>query len=162
MVVYPCNGAMNLIEADVVKALKAGTSDLAHAVVRYQKFLLPAHEHVFAIAAILVVEVGRLLGLLAHRTPGWKARPSFHVVFVGGSPIFVACLEGVFRADDLSFKACSKGRVLRRKPCTKSVELGVARSAMTKPTINLEISANGGLGHIHRLDIHFDAIPRGI
>ena len=62
------------------------------------------------------MEVGRLLGLLVRRTPGWKARPSFQVVFVGGSPVFVACLEGVFRTNDLSFKASSKGRVLRREP----------------------------------------------
>ena len=108
------------------------------------------------------MEVRRLLGLLAHRTPGWIARPSFHVVFVSGSPVLVACLEGVFWADDLSLKASSKGRVLRREPCSRSAELSLARFALNTLTINLEISANGGLGHIHRLDIDFDAVSRGI
>ena len=116
------DSAMNLIEADVIESLKAGTSDLAYTVIWDQELLFPAHKHVFAIAAILVVKISRLLGLLAHRTPGGEPCPSFHVVFIGGTPVLVARLKGVFWADDLALKACGEGRMFRSQACSRSVQ----------------------------------------
>lgn len=54
------NGTCDLIEANVVESLEACTINLPDAVIRHQKLLLPSHEHVFAIRAVLVVEVGFL------------------------------------------------------------------------------------------------------
>ena len=57
------DSARYLIEADIVKSFKASAVNLAHAMIWHQEFLFPAHEHVFAVCAILVMEV-RVLVLL--------------------------------------------------------------------------------------------------
>lgn len=112
---------MNLIEAYVIETLKAGTGDLAYTMVWHKELFLPAHKHIFTIAAILVMEVRRLFGLLTDCTPGGKPRPSFYVVFVGGTPVLVARLEGVLRANDLTFKASGEGSMFRRQAYSLSV-----------------------------------------
>ena len=103
MEINPTNSPMHLVEADIIKPLEARARDLSYAMVRHQKVLLPAHEDVLALRPILAVEVGPL-GLVLERPPGREARPVLHVGFVGGSPRGVACLEGVFAADDLAFE----------------------------------------------------------
>ena len=112
MIVDPRYGTKDLIETYVIESFETGTRNLAHAIIGYQELLLPAHEYVLPVTAILVVEVRRLFGLLSHCTPRWKARPRLHIIFVCGSPILVAGLKSEFRADDLSLKAGGQRRVL--------------------------------------------------
>ena len=57
------DSARYLVEADIVKPFKARAVNFAHAMIWHQEFLFPAHEHVFAVCAILVMEV-RVLVLL--------------------------------------------------------------------------------------------------
>ena len=101
------NGARYLIEADIVKSFEARTVDLTHAMIWHQEFLFPAHEHVFAVCAVLVMEV-RLLGLLCKRPPSGKASPVLHVLLVTGAPVLVPGLEGILRTNDLTFKESSE------------------------------------------------------
>lgn len=99
-----------LIEANIIKSLEARTIYLAHAMIWHQEFLFPAHEHILAVCAVLVMKIG-LFGLLRKRPPCGKARPVLHVLFVAGTPLFVTGLEGVFWTDDLAFEESSEGRV---------------------------------------------------
>lgn len=106
------DNARYLIEAYVVESLEARTINLAHAMIWHQEFLFPAHEHIFAVCAVLIMEVG-LFGLLRKRPPRGEARPMLHVLFVAGAPVLMTSLKGVFRTDDLAFEKGSKGSVLR-------------------------------------------------
>ena len=60
MEIYPAHSPLDLVEANVVKSFKTSAHDLAHAVVRNEEGLLPAHEDVLALQPVLVVEVGFL------------------------------------------------------------------------------------------------------
>ena len=104
------DGACHLIEANVVESLEARTIDLAHAVIWHQKFLFPAHEHVFAVCAVLIMKIG-LLSLLRKRPPCGEARPVLHVLFVTGTPVLVTGLEGVSWTDNLAFEESSESSV---------------------------------------------------
>lgn len=114
MEVNTIDGACHLVEADVVKSLEACTGNLPDAVIWDQEFLLPSHEHVFTIRAVLIVEVG-LLCLFCQGPPGGETGPMLHVLFVAGAPITVTCLEGVLRTNDFAFEESRKGRVFRSK-----------------------------------------------
>ena len=57
MEVNPAHGPRHLVETDIVKPLETGAQNLTHAVVRHEKRLLPAHEDVFVLCVVLVVEV---------------------------------------------------------------------------------------------------------
>lgn len=98
MEINPTDIAADLIEADIIKAFETRAVDLAHAVVGDQEGFFPAHEDVFALRKILVVEIG-FFGLLAQLPPRGKPVPVLHVGFVGCAPGGVAGLEGVFGAD---------------------------------------------------------------
>ena len=95
--------------------------------IRDQELLLPAHEYVFPVAAILVMEIGR--------TPRRKSRPSLHVVFVGGSPILVAGLESVSGTNYLSLKAGGQGRMFRSEAFQQVSEVWDAISLPCLPSI---------------------------
>ncbi len=114
------DSARYLIKADIVESLEARTINLAHAMIWHQKFLLPAHEHVFAVCAILVVEVG-LLGLLRKRAPSGKSSPVLHVLFIAGSPVLVLGLKSVFGTDYLAFEEGSECSVFRCQACNYSL-----------------------------------------
>lgn len=111
MEVDPAHGPVDLVEADVVEALEAGADDVAHAVVGDQERLFPAHEDVFALVEVRVVEFG-VLGLLSEGPEGGEARPVLHVGSVRGAPFFVVSAEGVFGADDLAFEVSCQGGVI--------------------------------------------------
>ena len=113
------DSARYLIEANIVKPLKACTIDLAHTMIWHQELLLPAHEHVFAVCTVLIVEI-RLLGLLRKRPPSREARPVLHVFFVASAPVLVARLKGIFRTNYLTFEESSEGSVFRCKACDHS------------------------------------------
>ncbi len=106
------DSASYLIEANIVKSLEAGTINLAYAMIWHQKFLFPAHEHVFAVCAVLIMKI-RLLGLLRKRPPRGEARPVLHVLFVAGTPVLVTGLEGIFWTDDLTLEESSECSVFR-------------------------------------------------
>ena len=116
MEIDPVNGARHLIEADIVKPFKTCTSDLAHAMIWHQEFLLPAHEHILAVCAVLVMEVG-LLGLLCKRSPSGKASPVLHIFLVAGAPVLMPGLESILWTDDLTFKERSECSMFGREAC---------------------------------------------
>ena len=101
--VDPINCAQYLVEANVVESFKTCAIDLAHTIIRHQELLLPSHEHVFTVRAILVVEV-RLLRLFCQGSPSWKACPVLHVFLVAGTPVIVSGLEGIFGSNDLALE----------------------------------------------------------
>ncbi len=49
MEVYSANSPLNLVEADIVEALKAGTGDCSHSVIWDQEVLLPSHKDVLSL-----------------------------------------------------------------------------------------------------------------
>lgn len=114
MKINPADIARDLIEADVIKPFEAGARDLAHAMVGHEEGFLPAHEDVFALHGVVVVEVW-FLGLFGHGSPGGEAGPVLHVGFVGGTPGGVARLEGVFGADDFAGEVGGEGWVVDRE-----------------------------------------------
>lgn len=103
MEIDSADGALYLIEANIVESLEARTVDLSYAMIWHQEFLLPAHEHVFAVCAVLVMEIG-LLGLLCERSPSLKASPVLHVLLVTSAPVLVPGLEGIFWTNNLTLK----------------------------------------------------------
>ena len=111
MEVDPADGAVDLVEADVVEALEAGADDVAHAVVRDQEGFLPAHEDVLALVEVLVLEL-RVAGLLAQGPEGGEARPVLHVGPLRRAPFLVVRAEGVFGPDDLAFEVGRQGGVV--------------------------------------------------
>jgi len=63
MEIYAAYRPLNLVEADVVKALKTGSSNRSHSVIRDQKMFLPPHEDVLSLRHPRYVKVA-LPGLL--------------------------------------------------------------------------------------------------
>lgn len=113
------DSARYLVEANIIKSLEARAVNLAHAMIWHQEFLFPAHEHVFAVCAILIVEVG-LLGLLCKRPPCGEARPVLHVLFIASTPVLVTGLKSIFRTDYLAFEECNEGSVFGCQACDLS------------------------------------------
>ena len=116
MEIDPINGDRHLIEADIVKSLKTCTVDLAHAMIWHQEFLFPPHEHILAVCAVLVMEIG-LFGLLRKRSPSGKASPMLHVFLVAGAPVLMPGLESILWTNDLTFKERSECSVFGREAC---------------------------------------------
>lgn len=99
----PAHGPRHLVEADIVKALEASAHNLADTVVGHEERLLPAHEDVFALRIVLVLEVW-ILGLFGQGPPGGEAGPVLHVGLIGGAPGGVAGLKCMLGANDLTFE----------------------------------------------------------
>jgi len=57
MEVYSTDCPLNLVEADVVESLKAGTSNCSHSVVRNQEMFLPPHEDILSLCHTRNVKV---------------------------------------------------------------------------------------------------------
>ena len=111
MEVDPADGAVDLIEADVIEALEAGADDVPHAVVGDQEGLFPAHEDVLALVEVRVVEFG-VLRLLAEGTEGREARPVLHVGPVRRAPFLMVSAERIFGPDDLAFEVGGQSGVV--------------------------------------------------
>ena len=56
--VYPTDTPITLIEADIIKALKTGTCDRFHAMVRHEEVFFPTHEDMFPLLVVLQCERG--------------------------------------------------------------------------------------------------------
>lgn len=104
VVIYPSNAPLDLVETNVIKTLEARPGNLFYPMVRYQKFLFPAHEHVLAVCTVFVVEICRFLCLFCKWPPRWETCPVFHVFSVRGPPIWMPSLEGVLRANYFPFE----------------------------------------------------------
>jgi len=74
MEVYAAYCPLNLVEANIVKALKTGSSDRSHSVIRDQKVFLPSHEDVFSLRHSRNVKVA-LPGLLLKRPESGELCP---------------------------------------------------------------------------------------
>lgn len=100
--------SIDLVEADVVEALEAGTGDCAHTVVGNEKVLLPAHKQGVARGIVAEVEVwpSRLAG---ERLPGRESIPMMHVDLFARSPLGMTCMECIFGANDFTFKIGREG-----------------------------------------------------
>lgn len=55
--IHAGDGAFDLVEAYVIKSLKARPRDGPNAVIRHQKIFFPTHEDIFALREVLVGEV---------------------------------------------------------------------------------------------------------
>ena len=113
MEVYPIDAPLYLVEADIIKPLKARPIDLPHPMIRHQEFFLPPHKDILSVRAVLVVEI-RVPRLGFERAPGVESGPVPHVFFVARTPIEVLGLERIFRTDDFTFEECGQGWVLCR------------------------------------------------
>lgn len=111
MEVYSRDRSFDLVEADIVEALKAGARDGSHPVIGDEEVLLPAHEYMFPLGEIAVGEV-RALRLFRQRSPSGEPCPVVHVGLLRGTPFFVPGLERMFRADNLPFKKGGQGWVV--------------------------------------------------
>jgi hypothetical protein len=79
--IYSANCSLNLVEADVIEAFEARTTDCSDSVIRYQEVFLPSHEYVVSLAHIWDVKVALLRRLLQWSESG-KFSPMLEVDFV--------------------------------------------------------------------------------
>lgn len=108
---------IDLIEAYVIEAFKARSTNRLDPVIRHEKVLLPPHKHVFLIRRIAHRE-GRILpGIFGKRPPAWKPVPVLKVDFLRGAPGGVGCAEEVFGADDFAFEKCGESGVIVGQAC---------------------------------------------
>ena len=122
MEIDPINRPRHLVEAYIIKPLETRTTNFPDPMIRHQKLFFPSHKHIFAVRAILVVEVG-LLGLFREGPPGGETGPMLHVFFIASAPVVVAGLECILGADDFAFEECGQGCVFGGEACC-----GLARS----------------------------------
>jgi hypothetical protein len=74
MEIYSANRPRNLVEANVVKPLKAGSSNGAHSVVWNQEVFLPSHEDVLSLRHLGYMKVS-FPGLLLKRSKSGEFCP---------------------------------------------------------------------------------------
>lgn len=112
--------ALDLVEADIVEALKAGPGDRAYAVVRDEEMLLPTHENVLPLRNI--TDHHRALArLLLEWAEGVELAPMAEIDLVGGAPALVAGDEAIFGANDFALKVCRQGGVILGEACRHRV-----------------------------------------
>lgn len=129
--------SLHLVETNIVEPLEAGARDCSDPMVRDEEIFLPSHEHVLALSEIAVREIGSF-GLFGQRLPRRKSGPMVYVGFLVGAPCFVASLERVLGADDLSFEKRGQGGMVFCETCRmKRLELSCIQSTMMRET-NLE------------------------
>lgn len=160
MEIDPAYGSFHLIEADIVKALKTGSGNCPHPMIRDQKVLFPPHEDMLTLRKVSVREI-RFLGLLRERPPGRKSGPMMHIGLFCSTPRLMARLEGMFGADDFPFEECRQGWVVLREAWQKNMgkRHRYANYLYTRPpTLYAEISTEIRLGHINMLDFHIHIV----
>jgi len=79
---------LNLIEAYIVKPLKACTTNRPNPMIRNQKVLLPPHEYVFSLRDLRDMEVA-LASLFLEWPEGGEFAPVLEVYFVRRPPVLV-------------------------------------------------------------------------
>lgn len=73
--IYATNTSLLLVEANVVKPLKAGTVDRGDTMIGHQKVFLPAHEDVLALGKVGYCYSNTLTHLLAVLPKGRELAP---------------------------------------------------------------------------------------
>lgn len=121
--VYPAHFTLDLVEADIVEALKAGATDGAHSVIGDQEMFFPPHENVLTLRHITDAHRS-LSSLFLKGAERRKLAPVVEVDFVGGTPGIVVCEKVVFGADDLAFKVCRQSRMIFSEACDSCVSSG--------------------------------------
>lgn len=107
MKVNSTHTAHPLIEANIIKPLKARAADALDTVVRHEEVLLPAHEEVLTVEVVFEGEGRGVFGGLGERAPGGEAGPVLEVDFLAAVPARIGGAEEMFRADDFAFeKGC--------------------------------------------------------
>lgn len=116
MKVDPTDFALDLIEANVVEALEAGSIYSPNAMIWYEEVFFPSHEYVLTLAR--VCDVDRTLScVLLVWTECAELGPVTQVNFSIGAPIIVLCDEAVLITDDLAFEIRGKGWVISSQAC---------------------------------------------
>jgi len=116
MEIYAANSTLALIEADIVKALKARAANSSYTVIRYQEVFLPPHKYILSLCQTLNVNVP-FTRLLLEWTKGIKLGPMLQINFISRPPVFVLCEERILGADNLAFEICSKSWVVLGEAC---------------------------------------------
>lgn len=88
-----------------------------------------------------------------------------YVCFLIGTPGFVACLECMLRANDFSFEKRGQGGMVFCEACeAKEMSQLETRHIYIedvdggKRTLNAQVTAQVGLGHIHVLNLHVNIV----
>lgn len=102
---------LDLVEADVVEALEAGTCYRPDCVIRDQEVLLPPHKDGFPLSGITNCD-GSLPGLLLERAEGGELGPVAQVNLAVRTPVFMLGVEAVFGTNNLAFKVCRESGVV--------------------------------------------------
>lgn len=139
MEVDPADTPRNLIEADVVEALKTRAVDCANAVIRHQKVFFPSHKQVLLIGPILGDEIGPR-AVFGDGFVRRESAPVLPVHFLVGPPFRMLRDERVFTADDFAFKV--------------SGETGVVLSQ----SFDAQIAAQKRLLHVNKFDFHLNVV----
>lgn len=102
---------LNLVEADVVKALEAGTCYGADSVIGDQEVFLPPHKDGFPLSGITDRD-GTLSSLLLEWAEGGELGPVAQVNLAVCTPVVMLGVEAVFGPNDLAFKVCRESWVV--------------------------------------------------
>lgn len=107
--------SLDLVEADIVEALKTRAGYGTHAVVWHQKVFLPSHEDILPLGHISngIMTVSRLL---LNRPECIEFGPMAHVDLAVGTPTLILSKEAVLGADNLSLKVGGEGWVVLGQP----------------------------------------------
>lgn len=118
MKIDPADLPFDLVEADIVEALKACTRDCANPVIGYQEMFLPAHEYVLPFGDV-AHRRRAFLDLLSVRVKCTEPFPMLQICFAICAPAFVVGEKIIFGPDDLAFKICGEGGMVLSEACIK-------------------------------------------
>lgn len=139
MKIDTADASLNLIEADIVEPLEAGTRDRSNPVIRNKEIFFPPHKNMFALCKVAVCEIGPL-GLFGKRFPGRKSGPVVYVCLFVRTPFFITSLECVLGSNYFAFKERGQGWVIFSE------------------ALDAQVAAQVGFSHVHVLDLHVDII----
>lgn len=159
MKVYPANGSVHLVEADIVEPFEARARNSPHSMVRHKEVLFPPHEDVLPLREVAVGEIWSF-GLLSQRAPGIEPGPVTHVGLIRRAPCLVPGFKGVFVSDDLAFEERRQSRMVLREACTSTKAVRATRSneSVILQTLYPEVATEIRLSHIDVLNLHFHII----
>ena len=105
------NFTLDLVEADVVEALEAGTCYGADSMIGDQEVFLPPHKDGFPLSGITNHD-GTLSSLLLEWAEGGELGPVAQVNLAVCTPVFMLGVKAVFGPNDLAFKVCRESWVV--------------------------------------------------
>lgn len=99
---------LDLVEANVVEALKAGTRYRANSMVWNQEVLFPAHKDGFSLGSISNGDRS-LASLFLERTESRELGPMTQIDLAIRAPVLVLRVETVFGTNDFALEICREG-----------------------------------------------------